>query len=384
MLNSIIGLVYKYQGDEDVSSEKYSFKPAEKAVFSLRNLYRAHGYQHYKVSRFEEYDLYMKNKSFLADENILTFTDTDGRLMALKPDITLSIIKNTKDSQAGPKKVYYNENVYRTDGGGFKEIMQTGLECIGDIDLYSVCEVLTLAYKSLALLGGNFLLDLSHMGFVSGLLEETGANEEVCSKLLHAVSEKNTSSIKAICGEFQIDTSLCEKLCKTAMLYGPADEVLIKMKELIVGDRMRAAFEELYSVCEVLKCSAAYENLRLDFSVINDMNYYNGIIFQGFIETVAQSVLSGGRYDNLVLKMGKKKGAIGFAVYLDGLERTAAEKDFDVDVLLVYKADTPIYAIAEKIEELTREGLTVKAQSGELTDLKYARLLRLDSKGATV
>ena len=107
--------------------------PSERAVYALRTLYLSFGYRRYKVSKFEEYDLYAENKSFLSDKSILTFTDTDGRLMALKPDITLSIIKNTKDS-SGMQKVFYNECVYRAGGSGFKEIMQTGLECIGDID----------------------------------------------------------------------------------------------------------------------------------------------------------------------------------------------------------------------------------------------------------
>ena len=51
------------------------------------------------------------NKHFLLSENILTFTDTDGRLMALKPDVTLSIIKNTRDTVGALQKVYYNENL---------------------------------------------------------------------------------------------------------------------------------------------------------------------------------------------------------------------------------------------------------------------------------
>ena len=71
-----------------------ALKNEERAVFSLRELYGSYGYIRHKVSKFEEYDLYARNKSFLVSENILTFTDTDGRLMALKPDITLSIIKN--------------------------------------------------------------------------------------------------------------------------------------------------------------------------------------------------------------------------------------------------------------------------------------------------
>ena len=88
-------------------------KNDEKAVFQLRSLYRKYGYSQYKMSKFEEYDLYVRNKNFLVSDNIITFTDTDGKLMALKPDVTLSIIKNTKDESDSVQKVYYNENVYR-------------------------------------------------------------------------------------------------------------------------------------------------------------------------------------------------------------------------------------------------------------------------------
>ena len=94
------------------------------------------------MSKFEEYDLYVRNKSFLISDNIITFTDTDGKLMALKPDVTLSIVKNSQGGE-GLSKVYYDENVYRISGATsrFKEIMQTGIEAIGDIDGYSRFEV---------------------------------------------------------------------------------------------------------------------------------------------------------------------------------------------------------------------------------------------------
>ena len=88
------------------------FNNTEKAVFALRELFSNYGFKQYKMSKFEEYDLYAKNKDFLLSENVITFTDTDGHLMALKPDVTLSIIKNGKDKQ-GLEKVFYNETVYR-------------------------------------------------------------------------------------------------------------------------------------------------------------------------------------------------------------------------------------------------------------------------------
>ena len=118
-------------------------RPDERAGLLLRELYHQHGYQSYRMSKFEPYDLYARNKSFLVSENILTFTDTDGRLMALKPDVTLSIIKNIRPSCQVLEKVYYHENVYRTSpaAAGYREIMQTGLECIGALDLTAMGEV---------------------------------------------------------------------------------------------------------------------------------------------------------------------------------------------------------------------------------------------------
>ena len=112
-------------------------KSEEKAVYALRSLYSRHGYSQFKMSKFEEYDLYVKNKDFLVSDGIIAFTDTNGRLKALKPDVTLSIINNSKDS-SGVQKLYYNENVYRISGSThtYKEIMQAGLECIGQIGAF--------------------------------------------------------------------------------------------------------------------------------------------------------------------------------------------------------------------------------------------------------
>ncbi|MBQ6002159.1 MAG: ATP phosphoribosyltransferase regulatory subunit, partial [Synergistaceae bacterium] len=87
----------------------------------LRKLYSDNGYKLFRMSRFEEYDFYADKKDFLSSKSILTFTNPDGRLMALRPDVTLSLIKH-----AGNGKYYYNENVYRVPrtSSSFREISQ--------------------------------------------------------------------------------------------------------------------------------------------------------------------------------------------------------------------------------------------------------------------
>ena len=119
----------------------------EKAVFSLRSLYLSRGYRPFKMRKFEEYDLYSKNKEFLVSEGVISFTDTDGKLLALKPDVTLSIINNAKDLPGQVEKLFYNENVYRISGDShsYKEIMQTGVECVGAVTEAERLEVAVLA-----------------------------------------------------------------------------------------------------------------------------------------------------------------------------------------------------------------------------------------------
>lgn len=332
----------------------------ERVVQRLRELYRCYGYTQYKMSKFEPYDLYVRNKSFLVSENILTFTDADGRLMALKPDVTLSIVKNAREG-AGLQKVYYCENVYRTSPmtRGFREIMQTGLECVGEIDLVAMGEVLLLAARSLEAISENYLLDVSHLGFVAGLLDAAGVEEGDRVRLLELMGEKNVSTLERLCRELGLDPEASEDLCQLTALYGPPRELLPVLEEMVRGERMGEALGELRAVCDLVP----EEHLRLDFSVVNDMDYYNGFIFRGYLPGLPSGVLSGGRYDNLLHQMGRGDGAIGFAVYMNLLERLEKPKPgFDADLLLLYGDDTPAGAVFQEAELCRRMGQSVRVE----------------------
>ncbi len=333
---------------------------AEQAVQQLRELYRRYGYTQYRMSKFEPYDLYVRNKSFLVSENILTFTDADGRLMALKPDVTLSIVKNAKEG-AGLQKVYYSENVYRTSPmtRGFREIMQTGLECVGDIDLVSMGEVLLLAAKSLETINGNYLLDVSHLGFVSGLLDGALVAERHRGRLLTFMGEKNVPALMACCRELNVNSEAAEFLCRLTTLYGSPGELLPQLKQMVRNERMALALQQLQEVCPLLP----QDRLRLDFSIVNDMNYYNGFIFRGYLPGLPSGVLSGGRYDNLLRQMGRDGGAIGFAVYMNLLERLEGTEDsYDADVLLLYDGGTSPCTVLREAEECRRAGRSVRVE----------------------
>ncbi len=362
--------------------ESPSLRPDERAGLMLRELYHRHGYQSYRMSKFEPYDLYAKNKSFLVSEHILTFTDTDGRLMALKPDVTLSIIKNIQPSAQTLEKVYYSENVYRTSTAfmGYREIMQTGLECVGALDLPAMGEVLALAAESLGLLSGAYLLDLGHVGLVSGLLAEQ-AEDSVRARLLTELGRKNASAIRALCAQAGLSHETAEKLCRLSRTYGPAPEILPQLRELASGQEARAALEELEGLCRILERLELLGRVRLDFSIVNDMRYYNGVIFRGYLPGLASGVLAGGRYDNLMRRMGKTGQAIGFAVYLDQLERLEEDGEYDVDTLLLYSAQDDPSTVAERARTLLAEGRSVRMERSVPQGLRCRELVYFAERG---
>ena len=289
----------------------------ERAIITLRALYNGYGYAPFKMSKFEEYDLYVKNKDFLVSDRVITFNDTNGKLLALKPDVTLSIIKNA--DEGAKTKVYYNENVYRISGstGHFKEIMQTGLECIGDVNARDVYEVLYLAAKSLESVSESYVLDVSHMGLLSAILDDCTADELFKKEITPLIAKKSAHEAKALCEKYGVSAENTEDICTLISLYGDLDKVIPELSPLCKTDAAKAALSELKEVSDLMKSDFASGKIRFDVSVVNNMSYYDGIVFSGFLSGICEAVLSGGQYGKLLSSMGKRGDAVGFALYLD-------------------------------------------------------------------
>jgi len=345
----------------------------ERVIVSLRSLYNSHGYSHYRMSKFEEYDLYARNKDFLISDRAITFTDTNGKLMALKPDVTLSIVKNTRDS-GSTQKLYYNENVYRVTKNSrtFREIMQVGLECLGQIDDFCLFEVLYLAGESLRQISSPCVLEISHLGVLSRLLDRLGIPEDRKEPVLRCIGQKNLHELERLCrGLSPEDRQLLLEAVGTS---GPLLTVLPRIRQLLDDPEL----DRLLEVARSLEAAGLGDILRFDFSVVDNIRYYNGIVFKGFLEGIPSSVLSGGQYDKLMGKLGRKAGAIGFAVYMDALERLEASKGpWDTDVLLLYEPGTPLEQIQKTAQSLREAGQSVLAQQSLPENLRWGKLLKI-------
>ena len=354
----------------------------EAVAAALRALYDRFGYSRYRMGKFEEYDLYSRNKDFLVSEGVITFTDTNGRLMALKPDVTLSIIRNDRDGDGDVRKLYYNENVYRVSArtGVFREIPQTGLECLGAVDGYCVGEVLWLAAKSLEAAERDFVLSVSHLGVLSALADAVSPREEVRAALIRCVGEKNLHGVAAVCAEAGLAPEAAAPLEKLISVYGDPDSALGALSGEDLPAGALAGLDELRTALSVFEGTPLKEKVRVDFSAVGDRNYYNGVVFRGFVEGLPESVLSGGQYDGLMRKMGKKSRAIGFAVYMDLLERLDGKLPaFDADVMLVYGGAGSDPGLHRAVRALTDGGRTVFVTARPNEEVRCRTLYRYEN-----
>lgn len=353
----------------------------QKSTLELVRLFASYGYSQYKMSKFEEYDLYNKNKGFLVNDSVITFTDTDGKLLALKPDVTLSIVKNADSAMSGVEKLFYNESVYRVskNTASFKEIMQVGIECFGEVDAYHISEVLLLAAKSLQVFRENFILEVSHIGIITACIRHITAEDSIFKRIWKCVNEKNMHSVYEICRQNGIDESLAKPLESLLALNGAVPEVLPQLEALAKDFALEEELKALQNALSVFEGTAFENKVVLDFSAVGNIHYYNGIIFNGFVEGVPESVLSGGQYDALMRKMKKEGRAIGFAVYLDLLERLDEETQaFDADVMLLYDAAASAAEISTAVSGFQNENKTVFAASKPTGRIKAKEVYRLE------
>ncbi len=341
-----------------------SLSKEDSLTYELSMLYKQWGYKEYRMAKFEEYSFYSDNRDFLSGKGILAFNNSDGRLMALKPDITLSIVKNAKLSDS-LTKLYYNESVFRMSDSSmdYKEIKQTGVEVLGAIDNYLVTEVLMLAAKSLKTIDGDFVLSISHMAFIPSLLSELEIGENTKKDIINCIKGKNIHDLRAICEKCGIGSEKTELLAKLAGINGKIAETIPALCALACNDEMKNACAELEFIAESLKKSDLADKLFIDLSVLNNTDYYNGIIFQGYVQKAPSAVLTGGRYDNLAGKLRENTQAIGFAVYLDNLNFYYKKvREFDSDILILFDSSDRSVSLLSLIESFVEKGFSVRVE----------------------
>ncbi|ONI45870.1 hypothetical protein AN642_01130 [Epulopiscium sp. SCG-B10WGA-EpuloA2] len=332
-----------------------------KISLSLEELYFRFGYSKFKMNRFEPYSFYMENEKFLGDSRIITIQSPTGKLLALKPDVTMSIVKNHKTYEKS--KIYYNEPVFKVPVGGneFREIRQIGLEYIGEVSLYQTVEVLNLAIKSLKMIG-NFKLIISDMSVINLLFEKYKIAHNRRQTIIKYLRQKNIHDLeKFLQGQPEL-----EAFKKLLLLPADFKRAITNMSEDALYLCCKDNLDTLLELANIMEQICDMSNIMFDFSQVVGTEYYDGLTFTGYISGLPNKVLSGGRYDNLLRKMGEKeKSAIGFAVYLSEIskihEKVLTKK-------IIKYTDSSIVETLKQANELYEAGINFCVRKEENND----------------
>ena len=238
--------------------------------------------------------------------------------------MTLSIAKTAQPAPGETLRYYYHENVYRpsAESHTFQEIGQMGLEFLGGVGEAEVQQAVCLAAQSLGQLGTDWVLEVSHMGYLFGLLDALQVPEDARAGLLRKLGQKNAHELRAAALAAGLDEDAADTLCRVLTLCGGYADTLPRAEALCRNDAMRAAVAELQGLAGPLEQAGGA--IRLDLTLAGEMEYYNGLVFQGYLKALPRPLLKGGRYDLLMQQFTPGAGAIGFAVYLDELDRLSA------------------------------------------------------------
>lgn len=329
---------------------------------TLKQLFVSQGYRRVMTPVLEFYDVYGKAADYLPQEMMYKLTDSKGRLMVLCPDCTVPIARLAATRLKGmpmPLRLYYSHNIYRMYPdlkGKSTEINQVGVELIGSSSMRSDLEIVELAVGSLEGIEEKYRLELCHIGYFKALMESLEADEETKEEIRLSIEQKNYGSLTALLQPFEGNRA-AEALRKLPRLFGGA-EVLDRAYALFDEKIARESLDYLKKIYEHLKALGLGDRVMLDLGLVNQAEYYTGIIFRGYFDGIGAEVLSGGRYDKLLQDFGEDLPAVGFAVNIDLASQKAEEVPAaQAQVLVFAETESHLGQAGQYLRQLTAKGM---------------------------
>lgn len=337
-----------------------------KVTQTLTEMFRSRGYRQVITPVIEFYDVFGKS-AYFPPENMYKLMDNSGRLMVLRPDCTIPIARLMATRLKNipmPVRLYYCHNVYRVSHdmrGKSNEIYQTGVELIGSSSLHSDLEIVELAASGLSEISGDkYRIELCHIGYFKSLIDSLDTDDDTKEEIRCNVEQKNYAALNDLLEQFN------ESPAATALKYLPrlfgGEEVFAKAYELFSSNGAADSLDYLRSIYESLRELGLADRVIIDLGLVNQAEYYTGIIFRGYFSGLGEPVLSGGRYDNLISDFGLPIPAIGFAFNVD----LATEKSRGMALegqapdILVFSVEEKLPEAINYIKTLTQNGLTVE------------------------
>lgn len=309
--------IYIPDGEQDILAEECYMK--RKMENAMNEVFRHCGFKEIATPTMEFFDSFSGQRDIIPEENMIKFVDEQGRILVLKPDLTVPCarVAATKLKDCRPLKLCYCQNTFRSKKDRYldlKEITQAGCEFIGVADPSADAQIIATSIETLKAAGlQKFTVELGQVNYFKGLMNETNLPFEEKDRLRHLIDKKDFLGLEKKVTELGITGDLKTALVELPALYG-GTEILKKIGVWNLGDKAKDAIDNLCAVVDMLKKDGYEQYLAIDMGMVSALSYYTGIIFQGFVPGYGTPILSGGRYDHLVEKFGAPDCATGFSV----------------------------------------------------------------------
>jgi ATP phosphoribosyltransferase regulatory subunit len=313
------------EGSRDVLFEDCSNKI--EITNTLRELYINSGYLEVLSPTLEFYDVFQGDDTSIEQEKMYKLFDNAGRILVLRPDMTMPIARITatklKDSLY-PLRLCYGGNIFRMNEnweGKISEITQSGIEIIGSENSKADAEVIITAIQALLAVGvKDFELEIGQAEFFKGLTQDIELDRDEMERLRGLVGSKNFGALREFIDEKEaiLVTDNLEALKKLPELFGGI-EILTKARNLTKNKRALAAIDTIEKIYERIESLGLGAHISIDLGMVQNIDYYTGVIFRGYSSKVGTTIISGGRYDNLIGKFGAPMPAVGFAIDVDNI-----------------------------------------------------------------
>ncbi len=368
-------LLHTPEGVRDIYNSECKKKQALQD--RLRKAMESYGYQIIQTPTFEFFDIFGKEIGTTPAKELYKFFDREGNTLVLRPDITPSIARAAAmyfGEGDMPLRFYYMGNTFINNNsyqGRLKENTQLGSELIGDNSVDADAEVISMAVECLLASGlKEFQLSVGHADFFMGLMEAAGVEDEAVSEFRELIANKNFFGVQEAVSKLDMEENLRELFHMLGGFYFSIDE-MAKARSLAVNyPKVLSAIVRLEELHKVLKIYGIEKYVSYEIGMVNNYQYYTGIIFAGYTFGSGEPILKGGRYDRLLCCFGKDAPAIGFAVVVDQL--MAALSRQRIEQSLPCQGEVIVYT-----KERLHEAVTAAARLRKAG--KNLELIRMDS-----
>ena len=355
-------------------------------------LFQRRGYSELTTPNVEYFDIIPAAGHPLSQESMMKCVERTGKLLVMRPDNTVAIgrVAATKLSSLPlPLRLYYNQTVFRSDDintGARTEIDQCGVELIGAQGLRADLEILSMAIDALEACGvRDYHIEIGHVGYFSALLESLGASEKLQTTLRQLVEKKDFVAYREKLKPY-LNTEPGKALWNLPRMFG-GPQVLERAKALCGNEQALKAISHLEEIYRVLSDAGLSDHVQFDLGLIQNIEYYTGVIFRGFVQGAGSNVISGGRYDRLIGQFGKEIPATGFGLDVEAVAGCRELPEHARPKTLIWYTLDCLCAARERLEQEPEQTAmlsscdTPEAAAEEAKRLGAARLILMDSDG---